>query len=111
MRRVHDADSARQRDLSNEMELRLGELVSSFAAQHGLSGLSATTLALQMIVAGIYQFGGAASKAYVQSTVDIMSCRDERTAHKINDRARKAMERMAERYDAKVKEFGGRTIQ
>lgn len=111
MTSVKDVTSERFNTLSDDMTEALMGLVSNFARQHGLSGLSATTLALQMIAGGLREIGGPSSRAYLQAVVDINFCRDERTAHKINGRSRNAMEKMAEHFDAQHRAFNARTLQ
>ena len=111
MSKIGDMDADTQRLLSDQMEMKLGGVVSSFADEHGLSGLSAATLAFHMLCAGLQKMGGPAAKAYLGCLVSVASASDEREARKINDRARRAMEKMAAHYDAIAGEFAKRTMQ
>ena len=111
MTKVNDVDSDRYQQLSDEMEMRLGELVTSFSDKHGLSGLSSTTLAVQMLTAGLLQLGGPAAQPYIQCAIDMMSCRNQLEANKINQRARRAMLKMADHFDEQKRAFAARKLQ
>ena len=96
---MKDANPAQRDRMAAEMETALGELVTGFVAKHGLSSLSITTLALQVLIAGLMQIGGPQALVYTNCVIDGQITKDDRQLQKINRRAKQAMKRMAAHYD------------
>ena len=111
MTKIKDVDPDAHLELDAEMQQALGDLVDEFATKHRYSALSITTLALQCLADGLEALGGPASHAYLRCLAERLTVTNERDAKKLNDRARRAMEKMAEHYDAKRKAFAERTLQ
>jgi hypothetical protein len=80
--------------------------IDVITARYNLSSLSATTIMLQALVFSLKEYGGAASKPYMNCMVDGAFCTDEHEGQKISARARRYMEVMAANCDLAEREVG-----
>ena len=89
---MKDVDPIQAASLADEMELALGQLVTSFADKHGMSSLSMATLALQGLIAGLAQLGGPQALTYTACVTYSVAARDSRELQKINRQLKTAFD-------------------
>lgn len=85
--------------LLHEMTESLMEALGPFAQRNGLAGMSTMTLALQSVALGLQEMGGISAKQYMICLIDGMYCLDAKEGQRLDERGRRAMEKMVQHYD------------